>query len=116
MSPEFVRAGTRLAALEMIQSGTTTFADMYYFEEEIAARHARRRACAACSGRRSSSSRSPTRRRPPDALARTEAFIKEFKGDELIMPAVAPHAMYTLDAAHAAGVRALADRSTACRC
>ena len=36
VSPEFVRAGTRLAALEMIQSGTTTFADMYYFEEDIA--------------------------------------------------------------------------------
>src|SRR5262245_32998548 len=34
VSPEFVRSGTRLAALEMIQSGTTTFTDMYYFEEE----------------------------------------------------------------------------------
>src|SRR5512145_2232071 len=36
VGPEFVRAGTRLAALEMIRSGTTTYADMYYFEEEIA--------------------------------------------------------------------------------
>ena len=36
VTPEFVRAGTRLAALEMIRSGTTTYADMYYFEEEIA--------------------------------------------------------------------------------
>src|SRR5262245_22519616 len=36
VSPEMVRIGTRLAALEMIESGTTTFADMYYFEEEIA--------------------------------------------------------------------------------
>src|SRR5688572_28108483 len=36
VSPEFVRIGTRLAALEMIQSGTTLFADMYYFEEEVA--------------------------------------------------------------------------------
>src|SRR6185503_9805990 len=36
VSPELVRIGTRLAALEMIESGTTTFADMYYFEEEIA--------------------------------------------------------------------------------
>jgi len=36
VSPEFVRTGTRLAALEMIESGTTTYADMYYFEEEIA--------------------------------------------------------------------------------
>ena len=36
VTPEFVRAGTRLAALEMIESGTTTYADMYYFEEEVA--------------------------------------------------------------------------------
>ena len=36
VSPEFVRLGTRLAALEMIRSGTTTFTDMYYFEEEVA--------------------------------------------------------------------------------
>ena len=36
VSPEIVRVGTRLAAVEMIESGTTTFADMYYFEEEIA--------------------------------------------------------------------------------
>src|SRR4029450_12231516 len=36
VSPDFVRVGTRLAALEMIQSGTTTFADMYYFEDDIA--------------------------------------------------------------------------------
>src|SRR4029077_8914925 len=37
VSPGLVRTGTRLAALEMIESGTTTFTDMYYFEEEIAA-------------------------------------------------------------------------------
>ena len=36
VSPDLVRIGTRLAALEMIESGTTTYADMYYFEEEIA--------------------------------------------------------------------------------
>src|SRR5687768_7776079 len=31
---EFVKWGTRLAAAEMIRSGTTTFADMYYFESD----------------------------------------------------------------------------------
>ena len=36
VSPDMVRIGTRLAALEMIESGTTTYTDMYYFEEEIA--------------------------------------------------------------------------------
>ena len=51
VSPEFVRVGTRLAALEMIESGTTTYADMYYFEDEIARVDARRPACAACSAR-----------------------------------------------------------------
>src|SRR4051812_37463691 len=36
VSPELVRVGTRLAAVEMIESGTTAYVDMYYFEEEIA--------------------------------------------------------------------------------
>ena len=34
---------------------------------------------------------------PAEALARAETFINAFKGDPLITPAVAPHAMYTLD-------------------
>ncbi len=36
VSPDFVRVGSRLAELEMIESGTTTFVDMYYFEDDIA--------------------------------------------------------------------------------
>ncbi|MBK5293506.1 MAG: amidohydrolase family protein, partial [Acidobacteriia bacterium] len=36
VSPDFCRWGTRLACLEMMLSGTTTFTDMYYFEEVIA--------------------------------------------------------------------------------
>src|SRR6266702_1623825 len=36
VSPEFVQAGTDLACLEMIRSGTTTYADMYYFEDKVA--------------------------------------------------------------------------------
>ena len=116
VSPEFVRIGTRLAALEMIQSGTTTFADMYYFEEEIAqvdegGRPARR---ARPDGHRVS--RSPTRRRRPTALARAEAFIKAFKDDDLITPAVAPHCVYTLDAATLHGVARPGAAATTCRC
>ena len=33
---DFVTVGARLAILEMILSGTTTFADMYYFEDAVA--------------------------------------------------------------------------------
>jgi 5-methylthioadenosine/S-adenosylhomocysteine deaminase len=96
VSPEFVRAGTRLAALEMIESGTTTFADMYYFEEEIA-RETRRAGLRGVLGQTIIQFPVADAKTPADALARAEVFIKEFKGDSLITPAVAPHAIYTLD-------------------
>ena len=96
VSPEFVRAGTRLAALEMIQSGTTTYADMYYFEEEIA-RETRAAGLRGVLGQTVIRFPVADAKTPAEALARAEAFINEFRGDPLITPAVAPHAMYTLD-------------------
>jgi 5-methylthioadenosine/S-adenosylhomocysteine deaminase len=47
---------------------------------------------------------------PADELTRTEAFIKAWRNDDLVVPAVAPHAMYTLDEASLKASRALADR------
>jgi 5-methylthioadenosine/S-adenosylhomocysteine deaminase len=112
VTPAFVRAGTRLAALEMIRSGTTTYADMYYFEEEIA-RTTKAAGLRAVLGQTIMQFPVPDAKSPAEALARTEKFLREFKGDELIVPAVAPHAMYTLDAATLKSVRALADREGA---
>ena len=109
VTPEFVRAGTRLAALEMIQSGTTTYADMYYFEEEIA-RVTKEAGLRGVLGQTIIQFPVPDAKTPAEALARTEAFIKEFAGDELIVPALAPHSMYTLDTATLKAIRALADR------
>jgi 5-methylthioadenosine/S-adenosylhomocysteine deaminase len=96
VSPEFVRAGTRLAALEMIQSGTTTYADMYYFEEEIA-RETRTAGLRGVLGQTIIQFPVADAKTPADGLARAEAFIAAFRNDPLITPAVAPHAMYTLD-------------------
>ena len=109
VSPEFVRAGTRLAALEMIQSGTTTFADMYYFEEEVAA-------VTKAAGLRGVLGQTIIQfpvadaKTPADALVRAEAFINAFKDDPLITPAVAPHAMYTLDGPTLKAARDLSKR------
>ncbi len=36
LTPEDIAAGARLAALEMIRTGTTAFADMYFYEETMA--------------------------------------------------------------------------------
>jgi 5-methylthioadenosine/S-adenosylhomocysteine deaminase len=96
VSPEMVRIGTRLAALEMIESGTTTFADMYYFEEEVA-KATREAGLRGILGETIIRFPSPDAKTPAEGLARAEALIKAFRGDALIVPAVAPHAMYTLD-------------------
>ncbi|HEY3885002.1 MAG TPA: amidohydrolase [Vicinamibacterales bacterium] len=109
VSPEFVRAGTRLAALEMIESGTTTFVDMYYFEEEIA-RATKAAGLRGVLGQTVIQFPVADAKTPADALARTEAFAKAFANDDLITPAVAPHAMYTNDTATLKACRALADR------
>ncbi|MBM3771152.1 MAG: amidohydrolase [Acidimicrobiia bacterium] len=105
VSPDMVRVGTRLAALEMIESGTTTYADMYYFEEEIA-KATREAGLRGVLGQTVIQFPVADAKTPADGLARAEAFIRTFKGDSLIVPAVAPHAMYTLDAA---ALRAAAD-------
>jgi 5-methylthioadenosine/S-adenosylhomocysteine deaminase len=109
VSPEFVRDGTRLAALEMIQSGTTTFADMYYFEE-VLAKETKAAGLRGVLGQTVIRFPVADAKTPADALARAEAFITAFKGDALITPAVAPHAIYTLDAATLRAARDLSRR------
>ena len=98
VSPNFVRTGTRLAVLEMIESGTTTYTDMYYFEEEVA-KATREAGLRGILGQTVIQFPVADAKTPAEGLARAEAFIKAFKGDSLIVPAVAPHAMYTLDRA-----------------
>jgi 5-methylthioadenosine/S-adenosylhomocysteine deaminase len=109
VSPDFVRVGTRLAALEMIESGTTTFADMYYFEDDIAqvVHDAGLRGVLGQSVIKFPVSDAPT---PEQALARAEAFITKWKTDPLVTPAVAPHAPYTLEPGTLQAARALANK------
>ena len=108
VSPEFVRVGTRLAALEMIESGTTTYADMYYFEEIIAE-------ATKSAGLRAVLGQTIIRFPVADAataeegLQRAGVFLKEWANDELIVPAVAPHAPYTLTPETLKAARALAN-------
>jgi 5-methylthioadenosine/S-adenosylhomocysteine deaminase len=112
VTPEFVRVGTRLAALEMIQSGTTTYADMYYFEEEIA-RATKEAGLRGVLGQTIIQFAVADAKTPAEAIARAETFIRSWSRDELIVPALAPHSMYTLDADTLRKVRAVADRERA---
>jgi 5-methylthioadenosine/S-adenosylhomocysteine deaminase len=91
---DFVRIGTELAALEMIRSGTTTFADMYYFEDEVAwvVRDAGLRGVL---GETIIDFPSPDAATVNDALAYAERYLQSWVDHPRITAAVAPHAPYT---------------------
>lgn len=94
VSAELVRDGTRLACLEMIEGGTTTFADMYYFES-AAAEAVHESGMRAVLGETFIDAAAPDHRDLPETLRYAEAFLRRWKADPLIVPSVAPHAPYT---------------------
>jgi 5-methylthioadenosine/S-adenosylhomocysteine deaminase len=94
VSPDFVRLGTQIACLELIQSGVTCFADMYYFEDHIAQATAEIGLRAVCA-QTVYKFPAPDARFYEESLASTREFIQKWKGHPLIVPAVGPHAPYT---------------------
>ncbi len=95
VNPRFCWLGTQLAAAEMIRGGTTTFMDMYYFEEAVADGAAQAGLRAVCA---QSILKFPTPDAGSydDALLRARDFVGRWVGHPLIIPAVAPHAPYTV--------------------
>ena len=90
----FVFWGALLAATEMLESGTTTFADMYYFEEEVA-RAISTAGMRGILGQTIIGFPAPDYTTPEEALKGAEQFIVDWKDDPLVTPAVAPHSPYT---------------------
>jgi 5-methylthioadenosine/S-adenosylhomocysteine deaminase len=109
VNAEFVRWGTRLACLEMVLAGITTYTDMYYFEE-VEAETARQAGVRGVLGQSVIGFEAPDYKNWQAAIAAAEHFIQRFGQDDLIVPAVAPHAIYTtpneaLTAAHKLAVK-----------
>ncbi len=94
VTEDFARWGTRLAALEMIRGGTTTYADMYYFEDAIA-EETKAAGMRGVLGETVIDFPVPDSKSPQQTLAYTEGFLKKWKGDAQIHAAVAPHSIYT---------------------
>jgi 5-methylthioadenosine/S-adenosylhomocysteine deaminase len=109
VTAEFVKAGTHLAALEMIRSGTTTFVDMYYFEDQVA-EAAKEAGLRTVAGETVIGFPAPDNKTVADALAYTDRFLKKWAGDPLVVPAVAPHSAYLVDPDTLRATRVLADR------
>jgi 5-methylthioadenosine/S-adenosylhomocysteine deaminase len=106
---EFVRWGTRLAALEMALSGTTTYTDMYYFEDTVA-EETKAAGLRGVLGETVIGFPAPDYKTPQAALAGIEKFLQTYANDALIVPAVAPHAIYTVPNDILQASRRLADK------
>ncbi len=112
VSEDFVRAGTRLGLAEMIRGGTTTYCDMYYFEDAIADETAK-------AGGRGILGETlidfpvADNKTNAEAMAYVEKFVSHWRGNDLIIPAIAPHAPYTVSEEHLKAVRAFSDRTGA---
>jgi len=109
VSAEFVRWGTRLGCLEMLLGGTTTFTDMYYFED-VVAEAAKEAGMRGVLGETIIGFPVADAKTPRDSLAFTEKYLARFHNDPLIVPAVAPHALYTNSDETLKASRALANK------
>jgi 5-methylthioadenosine/S-adenosylhomocysteine deaminase len=112
VTEEFVRVGARLGLAEMIRGGTTTYCDMYYFEDAIADESAKA-GVRGVLGQTLIDFPVADNKTFDEGLASVERFVARWKGHDLIIPAIAPHAPYTVSEEHLKAVRAFSDRTGA---
>jgi len=110
VTEEFVRVGARLGLAEMIRGGTTTFCDMYYFEDAIADETAKA-GVRGVLGETIIDFPVADNKTNEQGMAYVEKFVARWKGHELIIPAIAPHAPYTVSEQHLKAARAFSDRT-----
>lgn len=104
-----VYLGAKYGILEMLLGGVTTFTDMYFYEDEVA-KAAKELGIRGVLGETIMNFPSPDSEEPYGGLAYSKWFIEKWKDDDLIIPAVAPHALYTNDKDHLQMAAALSDK------
>jgi len=87
LTEEDIRWGVKLGCLELIRFGVTCYNDMYYFMDATAEATKEMGLRAFLSGVIFDSR--------PDLASEVEPFIRRWQGDDLIRPAIGPHAIYT---------------------
>jgi 5-methylthioadenosine/S-adenosylhomocysteine deaminase len=112
VTPDFVNWGTKLGVLEMLRGGITTYADMYYFED-VVARVTKDAGMRGVLGETIIDFPAPDNKTPGEALAYTQKYLNQWKGDPLIIAAVAPHSIYTCSEKTLQDAAALARRNGA---
>ncbi|MFH0892001.1 MAG: amidohydrolase [Candidatus Falkowbacteria bacterium] len=112
VNADFVRRASELAILEMIKSGITCFNDMYFFEEAVAS-VAKTAGIRAVIGEGILDFPSPSAKTPAEAIKKTAELISEFKNEELITAAFAPHSVYACGEECLVKIKELAEKYNA---
>ncbi|MDD2836615.1 MAG: amidohydrolase [Methanothrix sp.] len=105
ITEEDVFWGVKLGCLEQIRFGITCYSDMYYFPDTTAQATKEMGLRAFISG--------VVFDMKPELLAQVDPFIRRWKGDDLITPAVGPHAAYTCSEETLQKAKEIADRHDA---
>jgi len=95
LNPQTVGWGARLAYIEMVRSGITTALDMFWFPDTLveAAKAVGFRLATGCVYFDSPIADGIA---PEDRAGLTRQFLEKYTGDELIIPCVQPHGVYTV--------------------
>lgn len=109
LSPEFVSDAVELACLEMLKAGITTYNDMYFFED-AAGIVTKNMGMRAVLGVGILDFPTKAARTIDEYFDKADVFIKDWKGDELITPCIAPHALYTCGPETLKRARVVADK------
>ncbi len=94
VTPDVVRVGAALAALEMLLGGVTTTADMYYFEQEVG-RVLDVAGMRGVIGQSLADFDAPDHKSFDEGFALVDALRDEFRGHDRIVASIAPHAPYS---------------------
>lgn len=95
LSRDLIYNATKLGAIELAQSGVTTYADMYYHMDEMA-KATKEVGLRAVLGETVIKFPVVDAKTPYGGVEYGKKFVEEYKGDALITPAYAPHAIYTV--------------------
>ena len=96
VTPKLVYWASLYSLTEMIEGGTTTFADMYYFEDRVADATIKA-GIRGILGESVLNFPAPDTKEPYGGFKYTENFLESYSNHPLITPALAPHAPYSLD-------------------
>ncbi len=107
--PDTVRWGSRLGIAELLRAGVTTLCDMYFYEDDVAA-VADALGVRGVLGQAFFDFTGPQGLDVEQSVAYAEHFVARWRGHARIVPALAPHAPYTVSPPLYRRLHALAER------